>query len=44
MVKEEYDRRWPGHPTLKAYTDIRMVNALDEGWDDAPPPRSSADV
>ena len=38
----EYDARWPGHPTLKAYTDWRMVDALNADWD-APPPRSSAD-
>ena len=40
----EYDRRWPQHPHLKAYTDRRMVNPLDADWDDAPPPRSSADA
>ncbi len=40
----EYNRRWPGHPTLKAYTDRRMVNLLDADWGDAPAPRSSADV
>ena len=37
----EYDARWPGHPILKAYTDWRMVDALNADWD-APPPRSSA--
>ena len=40
----EYDRRWPQHPPLKAYTDRRMVNLLDADWGDAPPPRSSADM
>jgi hypothetical protein len=40
----EYARRWPHHPTLKAYTDRRMVNPLDADWGDAPPPRSSADA
>ncbi len=40
----EYDRRWPGHPVLKAYGDPRMVDPLVADWSDAPTPRSSADV
>ena len=40
---EEYQRRWPGHPTLKAYIEERMANALAADWSDAPAPRSSAD-
>lgn len=42
MPLAEYDAHWPGHPILKAYTDWRMVDALNADWSDAPPPRSSA--
>jgi hypothetical protein len=38
----EYDRRWPQYPPLKAYTDRRMVNLLEEDWSDAPPPSNRA--
>ncbi len=41
---EEYARRWPHHPPLKAYTDRRMIDLFDADWGDASPPRSSADV
>ncbi len=43
MPPEEYERRWPGHPPLKAYGDRRMIDPLDGDWGDAPAPRSSAD-
>jgi hypothetical protein len=44
MPKTEYDRRWPHHSALKAYGDARMADALGDVWDDAPAPRSSADI
>ena len=44
LPKEDYDRRWPQHPNLKAYTDRRMVDPLGADWGDAPPHRSSADA
>ncbi len=40
---EEYRRRWPRQPALKAYLDPRMLDPLAADWSDAPPPRSSAD-
>ena len=40
---DEYDRRWPGHPTLKAYLGWFVIDGLGDAWPDAPPPRSSAD-
>ena len=42
LPKEEYNRRWPHHPTLKVYTDRRMVNLLEADWSDAPPPSNRA--
>lgn len=30
--------------TVKVYTDPRMDNPIEANWDDAPPPRSSADA
>jgi hypothetical protein len=30
--------------TVKVYTDPRMENPIEANWDDAPPPRSSADA
>jgi hypothetical protein len=29
LPKDEYDRRWPNHPTLKCYTDARMAGGLE---------------